>query len=199
MSLKLPVPDPTENDFTLEKSGYETWYEHDSECGPSPDKMEDWKQEVLALIRLANYHQKRESANFSAFTNSCMNHGVQLEIKDQEIEVLKSELLTLRESTAPKMAEVDALTGDFTVEECDQPCLTTWMQRNKALGEKLRTAILACEKEKQRADHLRIERDTARLEAKLAADGLREILAAVRAGVPMELCGKTYVEQGAAK
>lgn len=59
MSLKLPVPDPTENDFTLEKTGYETWYEHDSECGPSPDKMEDWKQEVLALIRLANYHKKR--------------------------------------------------------------------------------------------------------------------------------------------
>lgn len=54
---------------------------------------------------------------------------------------LAAELAALK--SAPGMEDVDALSGDFTAEECDQPCLTTWMQRNKKLANLARRSIAA--------------------------------------------------------
>lgn len=64
-----------------------------------------------------------------------------------DVRPMAEELLTLRSMRDARDEEVDALAADFTIEECEQPCLTTWMQRNKKLrdiaiarGQKLREA-----------------------------------------------------------
>lgn len=66
-----------------------------------------------------------------------------------------SELLTLREAVAPQMAEVDALEKKW-----NGPLLID--DEGLVIGEifsTLRAAILACEREKQRADEAATERD----------------------------------------
>lgn len=59
MGIPTPVPEPTEQDFALAGIGFDHWYEHDSECVIAEGKPEDWRQEVLTLIRLANHYRKQ--------------------------------------------------------------------------------------------------------------------------------------------
>jgi hypothetical protein len=66
---------------------------------------------------------------------------------------LARELLTLREATAPQMAEVDALLKQASSSVCSSDSTFQALYRDQ-LANKLRTAILACEREKQRADEL---------------------------------------------
>jgi len=72
-------------------------------------------------------------------------------------ETLTAQLSAIRDAGDK---EVDALAADFTVEECDQPCLTTWMQRNKKLrdiaiarGRQLREAQSETERLKKKQEH----------------------------------------------
>jgi hypothetical protein len=60
------------------------------------------------------------------------------------------ELLTLREAVAPQMAEVDALANTVYL-SVESPAGIDISSLNR-LADHARTAILACEKEKQRAD-----------------------------------------------
>lgn len=140
MGIKKAVPEPTSKDLSLVSIGFDAWYEHEEGLTPRPEIVEDYKQQTLTLIRLANHYH--------------------------------SELLTLREAVAPKMAEVDEQFGGAsarmgllppsrTREECQ-----SGIERCYNLT---RTAILACETQKRRADHA--DKEAERLNGLSVNDG----------------------------
>lgn len=73
--------------------------------------------------------------------------------ESEQIQII-NELLTFREATAPKMAEVDALQDPWV----GQPFVEI-IGTFRNMRYLTRTAILACEREKQRADEAATERD----------------------------------------
>lgn len=56
----------------------------------------------------------------------------------EQISALQSQLAAMQGGS---VEEVEALSGDFTVEECEDHTLIVWMNRNKKLAELARTAI----------------------------------------------------------
>lgn len=100
-----------------------------------------------------------------------INHRKLIDEQKQKIDFLTAELAALK--SAPGMGEVDMLSGDFTVEECDQPCLTTWMQRNKSLADIARRSIASREEEAKRADEVNKE----------YSDFIEKIIQAVKDGL----------------
>lgn len=85
------VPDPTSKDWSLARIGFDAWYKHDSRCDPKTGNPNDWRDEVLALLRLAKFYRDRLSWMYSKFSETDEYRNLEAG-GETEIEKLKTAL-----------------------------------------------------------------------------------------------------------